>query len=271
MMPFYEKQTDSLRLALVENLTFPLHLHTQLEILLVTSGSLVVTVDHQTKTLGPNECAVVFPNQIHSFETGESGSNGILLICDLNFTGEFYSGLTKYHPQNPFILAIQLHRDIPYAFSGLLDEFREGQNTTVFQSFIQIILARLVPLFVLEKNDVAEALGLTSQIAQTIAESFTEAVSLDWLAKRLGISKYHLSHVFAKAMGTNFRDYINSFRLDYALQLIRSTEKSMNEIAFATGFESQRSFNRVFRKKYGVPPIQFRRVNKPEVQILPIG
>ncbi len=265
MMPFYEKQTDSLRLALVENLTFPLHLHTQLEILLVTSGTLDVTVDHQMKTLGQNECAVIFPNQIHSFETGASGSTGILMICNLNFTGDFYSSLTKYHPQNPFIMANQLHRDIPYAFHGLLDEFREDQNATVFQSFIQIILSRLVPVCVLEKNDVAEALGLTSQIAQTIADSFTEAVSLDWLAKRLGISKYHLSHLFAKVMGTDFRDYVNSFRIDYALQLIRSTEKSMNEIAFTTGFESQRSFNRVFRKKFGVPPIHFRRVTKPEI------
>jgi len=268
MMPFYEKQTDSLRLALMENLTFPLHLHTQLEILLVTSGNLNVTVDHQMKTLGQNECAVIFPNQIHCLETGDCGSNGILLICDLNLSGVFYSSLTKYHPQNPFVTADQLHRDISYAFQGLLDEFRNEQNATVFQSFIQIILARLVPILLLEKNEVAEALGLTSQIAQTIAESFTEAVSLDWLANRLGISKYHLSHVFAKAMGTDFRDYVNSFRLDYALQLIRSTNKSMNEIAFATGFESQRSFNRVFRKKLGVPPIQFRQVNKPETQIL---
>lgn len=262
MMPFYEKQTDSLRVTTVDNLTFPLHLHTQLEILLVTRGHLTVSVENQTEKLGPESCAVIFPNQIHSFETDADGSSSILLVCNLNFTGDFYSSLTKLHPQIPFVTSRLLHRDVPQAFMSLLDEFRDGRNSTIFQAYTQIILARLMPLLALEKNAAAEAMGLTSQIAQTIAESFTEAISLDWLANRLGISKYHLSHLFVKAMGTNFRDYVNSFRLDYALQLIRSTDQSMNEIAFATGFESQRSFNRVFRKKFGIPPIQLRRANK---------
>ena len=56
----------------------------------------------------------------------------------------------------------------------------------------------------------------------------------------------------------NFREYLNRIRLEYAVQLIRTTDKPLMQIGAEAGFESQRSFNRVFADILGTQPKEFR-------------
>ncbi|MBC7959574.1 MAG: helix-turn-helix transcriptional regulator, partial [Vallitaleaceae bacterium] len=71
------------------------------------------------------------------------------------------------------------------------------------------------------------------------------------------------SHVFSRKMGTNLNDYLNSFRLNYAVHLIRTTHKSLAEIYNESGFDSQRTFNRVFKNTYEMTPSKFRESSLP--------
>ena len=68
----------------------------------------------------------------------------------------------------------------------------------------------------------------------------------------------YLSHTFSARLQMSFREYLNRIRLEYAMQLIRTTGKPLTEIWEDAGFESQRSFNRVFRDAAGMTPKEYR-------------
>ena len=78
------------------------------------------------------------------------------------------------------------------------------------------------------------------------------------MAYDLGISKYVLSRLFAKTFHCNFASYVNGIRLNYAISMLDGTNKPITTICYDSGFESQRTFNRVFKERYRVTPREYR-------------
>ena len=59
-------------------------------------------------------------------------------------------------------------------------------------------------------------------------------------------------------MGTSFVEYLNDYRLLMAARMLISTEETVTEIARLSGFDQPSYFNRLFRRKYGMTPSQYR-------------
>ena len=72
------------------NLNFQNHLHRSFELIMVLHGSVTMTVEHQTLTLGDGDLALILPNQVHSFETPETST--VLVAV---FALEYVPFLTK--------------------------------------------------------------------------------------------------------------------------------------------------------------------------------
>ena len=97
-------------------------------------------------------------------------------------------------------------------------------------AWIQVLLSLLTPSLHLQERDLSSDTGITYQLIHYISEHFQEPLSLDWLARELHISKYYLSHIFSDRLQMNFRQYLNHIRLDYALQLLRTTNYSVTRV-----------------------------------------
>jgi AraC family transcriptional regulator len=65
--------------------------------------------------------------------------------------------------------------------------------------------------------------------------------------------------MFAGAMGVPPYKYVSRRRLDRAVSMLAAGELSLSEIAFRSGFSSQTSFTRAFRRTMGVAPGEYRR------------
>ena len=52
--------------------------------------------------------------------------------------------------------------------------------------------------------------------------------------------------------------YLTHWRLQLAVQVLPSTSKSVAEVAGEVGYESEPSFNRAFKREFGVPPVRYR-------------
>jgi AraC-like DNA-binding protein len=63
-------------------------------------------------------------------------------------------------------------------------------------------------------------------------------------------------------MGMSLWDYLNRLRVFLAAEFLRQTDKTIQDIAWQTGFNDQAYFCRVFKKIYGVSPKQVRKVGK---------
>ena len=81
---------------------------------------------------------------------------------------------------------------------------------------------------------------------------------LNTILKPLNYDKKYLCRVFKKYMGTTMTEYLNHIRLDHALNMIQNTNKNILDIAQDLGFSSVSYFNVIFKKRYGITPLEAR-------------
>lgn len=239
---------------------FPLHLHSQLEIVYVLHGQMGVFAQQQFRVLGPGEMAVIFPNQVHSYDAQSEDAKIVLIICDLSYTGGYGVTLLSRLPQNPFLSAQDVHANAAYAVMEILQEMKEKkESSSVYMPLIQLILSRVLPQMKLEEHQNREKQEAIYDVVQYIAQHFREPLTLDALSRQLGMSRYHISHLFSEKIKESFPSYLNNLRLFYACEELRDTNTSITQIAMDAGFESQRTFFRTFKARYGMTPMQYRK------------
>jgi AraC-like DNA-binding protein/mannose-6-phosphate isomerase-like protein (cupin superfamily) len=258
MIPFYENHPSEIYIVENQNMVFPAHLHASLEMIYVVEGSIGVSLREKERVLLPGDFALIFPNTVHSYETaGENGSRQILVISDPSWAGSWLNTLTKYEPDDPFLPATSLHEDIPYAMRSLLKE-RAQTPPEVCKAYIQLILARALPAMNLVRHSGVMSTDAIYRMIRYTSENYHQPITLDGLAAEVGISKYHLSRIFSTKLHTSFTDYLNSFRIGLAKNLLETSDMDILQICYSCGFESQRTFNRVFKNACGVSPRDFR-------------
>lgn len=89
--------------------------------------------------------------------------------------------------------------------------------------------------------------------------NFASPLTLDFLAKLSGVSKYHLSREFKKYTGFSPNDYLIQLRIEHAKALLLSTTLPANKIAHIVGIHDINNFTNLFKKKTGEAPGQFRK------------
>ncbi len=88
-------------------------------------------------------------------------------------------------------------------------------------------------------------------------------LSIQRLAKLIGTKPNYLSQVINQYYGKHFRDYINSYRIEKAKELLQNTDLIIEAIAYDTGFNSTSTFYSAFKKETGLTPKNFRKQNRP--------
>jgi AraC-like DNA-binding protein len=78
------------------------------------------------------------------------------------------------------------------------------------------------------------------------------------LAEAVGLSRSVLAERFRHYLSDTPMGYLTRWRLQLAAQVLTSTSKSVAEVAGDVGYESEPSFNRAFKREFGVPPARFR-------------
>jgi AraC-like DNA-binding protein len=101
------------------------------------------------------------------------------------------------------------------------------------------------------------------KIQKYIEKNFSEEISLDFLAKEFGYSKYHLNRMFAESTGKTIHAYIMERRLFEAEWLLLNTDTPIIEIAQMIGYTSQQSFTKAFTQRFECSPASYR--NKQHV------
>jgi AraC-like DNA-binding protein len=112
--------------------------------------------------------------------------------------------------------------------------------------------------------DTQAAAGLQERLRRCMAEErpfLDPELSLVGLAARLGVGRNQLSWVINNLEGKRFFDYVNAFRVQTVVEMLKDPEKSgekLLSLAFDAGFNSKPTFNAAFKKHTGRPPSDFR-------------
>lgn len=85
-------------------------------------------------------------------------------------------------------------------------------------------------------------------------------LTLELLSRELYMTTHQLSELLNKHLNTNFKTYINHFRIEESKYLLRyRNDLNIIEVVFASGFKSKSSFNALFSKKEGLTPTIYRK------------
>lgn len=91
-----------------------------------------------------------------------------------------------------------------------------------------------------------------------IEENYKEPISLNSTADKLGITPQYLSRLFNKETSTSFINYLTTFRIEKAKELLRNSTLKINEICCRVGYTDAKYFCTLFKKTVGVTPNQYR-------------
>lgn len=112
-----------------------------------------------------------------------------------------------------------------------------------------------------------EPVSMDSCVAEAIhyiQEHYTEELSVEDIAEKVSLSKYHFSRIFREQTGCSPHQYLISFRIRKARELIMETGLSIESIGLQCGFSSASHFIRAFKKEMDFTPASYRKYFDPE-------
>lgn len=96
------------------------------------------------------------------------------------------------------------------------------------------------------------------EVKEYLEQNFSERITLDELSKAFYINKYYLTRVFKEQYGMSITSCLTSLRITHAKQLLRFTDKTVEEIGMECGLGALHYFSRVFKEVEGVAPSVYR-------------
>ncbi|THF80762.1 response regulator transcription factor [Cohnella fermenti] len=91
-----------------------------------------------------------------------------------------------------------------------------------------------------------------------IHEHYSEDVSLEMVAEQIPVSPTYLSSLFKREHNENFVEYVSNYRIEKAKLMLREGRRKIHEVAVLTGFGNVKYFYKVFKKKTGMRPSEYK-------------
>lgn len=92
-----------------------------------------------------------------------------------------------------------------------------------------------------------------------IDQNFQNDISVADIAKSCKIHRNYLGKIFREQLGTSPQEFLITYRMNKAVQLLQTTKLSIKDIGNAVGYPNQLHFSRAFKNVYGMPPSQWRK------------
>lgn len=110
-----------------------------------------------------------------------------------------------------------------------------------------------------EDATTAKKKASVADVKAYLDQKYEEKITLDGLASHFYINKYYLTKVFKEQYGVSISTYLLNLRITKAKQLLRFSEKSVEEIGLEVGLGAPHYFSQTFKSVEGVPPSVYRK------------
>jgi len=241
------------------------HLHTHLEMVYFISGSTLCVADDKEATAEAGDIFLAMPNQIHYYHDIVHPKHHILI-----FSSEICPDLAKELRSKTALCPVIKKADLP---SGTDKRFREIEKCcnsdspyaeAKLKALMSLLMCDLLSVMPMEKSKGSYDGNILKKAVTYCYDNFHGEMSLERAEASLGISKYYLSHLFKEKLNIGFKEYVNSLRIRAACDMLKSTDKSITEIAYDSGFSTTRTFNRCFMAARGISPKEYRNSRKKQ-------
>lgn len=148
-----------------------------------------------------------------------------------------------------------------------LNELAWHQDDQITARFlVKGLLSHTLDLFGSSVQTTPRSQALFSVIREYLEEHYSEPVTRESVANAFYISPNYLSHLFQKAGGVGFNEYLNHVRLEQAKVLLKRYDMKVKEVAHASGFVDSNYFCRQFRKSTERSPSEYRNHYRSQIK-----
>lgn len=230
-------------------------------ILLTLEGSGTLLYEGKEYFLLPGDIFLIDARRLHEYRAGQDGWHYKLVHYNSNTMDDYFEPIRS----NGNVL---FHVGLESPVADLMNELFElhagpmipaPNQAAEFKS--SLILQHIVMelLMTLPEYDHSGMPDWLREIYEFIPEHSSEELTLDTLARRFSVSKYHLSHEFKKHTGTSPIEYVEQCRVRSAKLLLRYSDLTMAQIAEQIGFHDQTTFGRAFKRQEHQSPSEYRK------------
>lgn len=230
------------------------HFHKNFELVYVLKGAVELTLDGSQILLQENDFALVLPNEFHAYHTPDS-SYVWIGVFSADFVGEFAKLMDTKRTKTPVFTCEPHIREFLNQY--LITE--QTPDVFILKSALYAVCREFlqqVPLYEAEKEK-----NFIYDIIRYMEHNFQKEISLQSIAEAFGYEYHYLSRQFHNHFHMNFKQFLNVYRTDYARDQLLHTDASITDIAHSSGFQTVRTFNRVFLEQTGLTPSEFRGQN----------
>jgi len=256
---FYENKDLSIRAHYGNSLAFGAHLHNHIELVCMLEGRTKLLVDSKTYIVCAGDAFIIFPNQIHQYQKIDN-ERYFLSIFPTDLCPEFQGIFKSKVPVSPVIERASDNKKILPLVDSIVEinMQKHPYYHTCIKGYFLILLSELFQMMKFENLKSPDA-NTIKAILNYCADNYTGDIKLETVSRALHVSKYYISHLFSKKLHMGFSEYIGTLRISEACRLLKNTDMSITEVAYNVGFNSTRSFNRLFLKYTGLTPRQFKK------------
>lgn len=255
--------------------TYPIHNHSVYELNFVENAKGVrrIVGDSQEVIGDYDLCLITSPDLEHVWEQNECHSDDIREITvqfDFSMSDETlfgrnpYASITRMMQEAKKGLSFPLQAIMKvYGMLDTLSSVKDGfyavqQFLTILYELSRCENARTLASSSYAKVTVEDDSRRILKVKNFISKNYMDELRLPELASLAGMSSSAFSRFFKLHTGRNISEYIIDLRLGYAACMLVDTAKSISEIGFDCGFNNLSNFNRIFKKKKGCSPSEFR-------------
>lgn len=228
------------------------HLHRHLEFILVEQGIVTVESEEHVQQVHAGECALILSNRTHAYR---SVAGTVVKVCI--FSEDLVPAFArKTEGKSAGGLKFTCCPEVLQLVRTQLAVTDRRPDILMLKAGLYALLHEYcaqVPLCASTYGDPALIHTVLRYINQHYRENITLAQIADWA----GYERHYLSRYFHSHISMNFKSLVNWYRVESAIELLEHTDLSMTEIALESGFQSVRSFNRIFLEFTQSTPCQF--------------
>lgn len=255
----------------------PHHWHEDIEIIYLVKGNIKVGISNDTYNLSVGDILIIGSGEVHCFfEEIECSSRAVIQfrmsIYDTFLTGSKDNRIIRpmFNHSMHLTSGTEIHALLQSQIKDIINEHNEKKEG--YKLFLKARLYDLAGILIrnIPKGEYSpeaessqkERLQKLDKVFQYVEMNFQNRIDLQEISRVAGFSKYHFTRFFKENTGVTFVDYLNNFRIAKAEWFLMYDEGSILDVAYKSGFNSVKTFNRVFKYLKGCTPMAYRKTIK---------
>ncbi|WP_299580312.1 AraC family transcriptional regulator [uncultured Sunxiuqinia sp.] len=255
-----------------ETFDFPPHFHPEFELNFIQNAAGVKRfVGDHIGEIGQLELVLVGPNQPHFWEQANCSSTRIREITIQFHQNLFHDSLLNKNILHPIRDMLQrAYRGIAFsenAIRQLQPRIENLANLSGMDAFLELLSL----LFDLSNSRNQQMLSSTSAkkedffnhekmklVFEFVQKNYMRKIKVEEMADLLNMTEVSFSRFMKQRTGKTFIEYLNDSRIGFATRYLIENNHSISEIAYLCGFNNLANFNRIFKKRKGSTPSEYR-------------